>query len=80
MHGTWSIRRCALSTLAGVGSSFVDACLRDLARPSRAIDPSKLPETIDMTVIVVGTLQNLMVYPFVQKCFTKGVSTGAIKG
>lgn len=37
------------------------------------------PQTIQMAVLVVATLPILAVYPFLQKYFTKGVLTGAIK-
>ncbi|GAB4004900.1 carbohydrate ABC transporter permease [Glycomyces albus] len=36
--------------------------------------------TLQMAVIVLATLPILMVYPFLQRYFTKGVLTGAIKG
>ncbi|MFD2083451.1 putative aldouronate transport system permease protein [Actinopolymorpha cephalotaxi] len=38
------------------------------------------PETIQMTVLVLATVPILLVYPFLQRFFTKGVLTGAIKG
>lgn len=37
------------------------------------------PQTIQMAVLVVATVPILAVYPFLQKYFTKGVLTGAIK-
>lgn len=37
-------------------------------------------EAVKMAVIVVGTLPILMVYPFLQKHFVKGVLIGSIKG
>ncbi|WP_258881351.1 carbohydrate ABC transporter permease [Paenibacillus sp. sptzw28] len=37
-------------------------------------------QSIKMAVIVVGTLPILMVYPFLQKHFAKGVLLGAVKG
>ncbi|OIV38363.1 ABC transporter permease [Mangrovactinospora gilvigrisea] len=37
------------------------------------------PQTIQMAVLVVATVPILLVYPFLQKYFTKGVLTGAIK-
>lgn len=37
-------------------------------------------QTIRMAVVVLATAPILLVYPFVQKYFTKGVLTGAIKG
>jgi ABC-type glycerol-3-phosphate transport system permease component len=36
--------------------------------------------TLQMTVIVLATLPILIVYPFLQRYFTSGVLTGAIKG
>lgn len=38
------------------------------------------PATIKMAVIVVATLPILMVYPFLQKHFVKGMMLGSIKG
>lgn len=38
------------------------------------------PEAIKMATAVVGILPILLVYPFLQKYFTKGVYTGAVKG
>lgn len=47
------------------------------------IDPNQPPppaQTIQMAVVVIATVPILLVYPFLQKYFTKGVLTGAIKG
>ncbi|HEX2912454.1 MAG TPA: carbohydrate ABC transporter permease [Chloroflexia bacterium] len=38
------------------------------------------PITIQMAVVVLATIPILIVYPFLQKYFTKGVLTGSIKG
>jgi ABC-type glycerol-3-phosphate transport system permease component len=38
------------------------------------------PQTIQMAIVVLSTLPILIVYPFVQRFFTKGVLTGAVKG
>jgi putative aldouronate transport system permease protein len=38
------------------------------------------PITIQMAVVVIATVPILVVYPFLQKYFTKGVLTGSIKG
>lgn len=46
-------------------------------------DPNQPPppaQTIQMAIVVVATVPILLVYPFLQKYFTKGVLTGAIKG
>src|SRR5262249_53034667 len=37
-------------------------------------------QSIQMAVVVVATAPILVVYPFVQRFFTKGVLTGAVKG
>lgn len=37
-------------------------------------------ETIKYSLIVVGTLPILVLYPFLQKYFVKGVMIGAVKG
>lgn len=37
-------------------------------------------ESVKMAVIIVGTVPILMIYPFLQKHFAKGVMIGAIKG
>jgi ABC-type glycerol-3-phosphate transport system permease component len=42
--------------------------------------PPPPPQTIQMAVLVIATVPILLVYPFLQKYFTKGVLTGAIKG
>ena len=47
------------------------------------IDPNQAPpptQAIQMAVVVLGTLPILIVYPFLQKYFTRGVLSGAIKG
>jgi ABC-type glycerol-3-phosphate transport system permease component len=38
------------------------------------------PETLKMAIVVVATVPILIVYPFLQKYFAKGVLTGSIKG
>ena len=43
-------------------------------------DKLKMAEAIKYSVIVVSSVPVLIVYPFVQKYFTKGVMIGAIKG
>ena len=38
------------------------------------------PRTIQMAIVILATLPILVIYPFVQKYFAKGVLTGAVKG
>ena len=37
-------------------------------------------ETIKYSVIVVSSIPMLLIYPFVQKFFVKGVMIGSVKG
>ncbi|MBN7793697.1 carbohydrate ABC transporter permease [Microbacterium esteraromaticum] len=54
-----------------LGSSIDQSAAAEIAAPSQAIQ---------MAVIVISIVPILCVYPFLQKYFTKGVLTGAIKG
>jgi ABC-type glycerol-3-phosphate transport system permease component len=56
------------------GSSLASATQLDPTQPPPP------PQTIQMAIVVVATVPILLVYPFLQKYFTKGVLTGAIKG
>jgi putative aldouronate transport system permease protein len=51
--------------------------MTDLQAPDRPAPPA---QTVQMAIVVVATLPILVVYPFAQRFFTKGVLTGAIKG
>ncbi|MGW5329694.1 carbohydrate ABC transporter permease [Streptomyces sp. NPDC004014] len=42
--------------------------------------PLPQPQTLQMAITVVATLPILIVYPFVQRFFTKGILVGAVKG
>ena len=47
------------------------------------IDPNQPPppaQTIQMAIVVLATVPILLVYPFLQRYFAKGVLSGAIKG
>lgn len=47
---------------------------------SSALGAYQIGESIKYAVIVVSTIPILIVYPFLQKYFTKGVMVGAVKG
>ena len=51
--------------------------MSDLQAPDRPAPPA---QTVQMAIVVVATVPILIVYPFAQRFFTKGVLTGAIKG
>jgi putative aldouronate transport system permease protein len=50
------------------------------AADTRSNEPLPPASTLQMAIVVVATVPILVVYPFLQKYFTKGVLTGAIKG
>lgn len=60
--------------LSQVGVSQVNA---NMAQVKRALPP---PHSIKNAVIVVSTLPVVLIYPFVQKYFVKGVMIGSVKG
>jgi ABC-type glycerol-3-phosphate transport system permease component len=51
-----------------------------LATATQTGAPPPPSETIQMAVVVIATIPILLVYPFLQKYFTQGVLSGAIKG
>ena len=40
----------------------------------------KLAETMKYSLIIIASVPALMIYPFIQKYFVKGIMIGAIKG
>ncbi len=67
---TWPLQLIVrLYVLQGVGSG-------QLASESEPL----VAQSLQMAVVVVATLPILLVYPFLQRYFTRGVLTGAIKG
>ncbi len=42
--------------------------------------PPPPTESLQMAMVVLGTIPILLIYPFLQRHFTKGVLTGAVKG
>ena len=52
-----------------------EMCIRD-----RGMTTNLIAENIKAASIVISMLPMLIVYPFVQKFFTKGIMIGAVKG
>ncbi|MFE0102173.1 carbohydrate ABC transporter permease [Streptomyces sp. NPDC059009] len=69
--GQWPLQQVLRTYVMG-GSQIADTGLSDAANVSA-------PQTMQMAILVVATVPVLLVYPFLQKYFTKGVLTGAIK-
>ncbi|TLS47828.1 carbohydrate ABC transporter permease [Streptomyces montanus] len=66
----WPLQQ-VLRTYVVAGSGLTDTTTGEAA--------VNAPQTIQMAVLVIATVPILLVYPFLQKYFTKGVLTGAIK-
>ena len=87
--GFWNSYTSALLYINDLDKWTLQIMLRQIIMLANgAIDGSEFDETVarppsesvQMAVIVFGTLPILCVYPFLQKHFTKGVMVGAIKG
>jgi putative aldouronate transport system permease protein len=71
--GMWPIQ-LVLRQYVLQGSALASAAELD---PNQPLPPA---QTIQMAIVVVATAPILVVYPFLQRYFTRGVLTGAIKG
>ena len=91
--GTWNSYFSALIYLNERGKMPLQIILRDLLIltsqidfTSTSIDPKMLQRSLYMSqllkygTIVIGSLPLMIMYPFVQKYFVKGVMIGSIKG
>ena len=52
----------------------------DAAQKDMGFIDTNIQETVKYATIMVSTIPILMVYPFIQKYFVKGVMIGSIKG
>ena len=52
----------------------------DIDDPSELAEMQRLASTIKYGVIIVGSLPMLLLYPFIQRYFVKGVMIGTVKG
>jgi len=71
--GMWPIQ-LVLRQYVLQGSALASAAELD---PNQPLPPA---QTIQMAIVVLATVPILLVYPFLQRYFTRGVLTGAIKG
>jgi len=53
---------------------------KSLSADQLGVHPPPQPQSLQMAVVVVALVPIAMVYPFLQRHFTKGVITGAVKG
>jgi len=78
MDGVLYINKSSLKPLQVY---LMEIIMRSQAHDSRNIAEDALPSlSFQTTAIFVSTLPILVVYPFIQKYFTKGIMIGAIKG
>ena len=66
------LREVLLGTQSAISGEDVDA--------AAVIQMQRLSETIKYGVMVISTLPIMLLYPFVQKYFVKGVMIGSVKG
>jgi ABC-type glycerol-3-phosphate transport system permease component len=53
---------------------------KSLSADQLGVHPPPQPQSLQMAVVVVALVPIAAVYPFLQRHFTKGVITGAVKG
>jgi putative aldouronate transport system permease protein len=59
---------------------LISNSMNDMMKESADLDKEALGESLKYGSIIVATLPVLLIYPFIQKYFVKGVMIGAIKG
>lgn len=74
------ITRKALQPLQYILSNMVLSSGADAISLSEGAAVTSTPEVLQAATIMFATLPILMIYPFVQKHFVKGVMIGAVKG
>ena len=87
MNGLYYINTDA--KLFSVYSSFLNNMIKNIEFLSKnansninmsSISGGIPQETVRMAIAIVGLLPLLVVFPFMQKYFIKGISVGAVKG
>ncbi|NVM94649.1 carbohydrate ABC transporter permease [Arthrobacter wenxiniae] len=85
--GIWNAFFNALLYLNDTAKWPVQVVLRSYVLQGKSMAADQLgvavqaqPQSLQMAVVVVALLPILLVYPFLQRHFTKGVITGAVKG
>ena len=58
----------------------VTAKSTDITNDLDMTDQVKLAQSLKYSSIIVATIPIMLIYPFVQKYFVKGVMIGAVKG
>jgi putative aldouronate transport system permease protein len=53
---------------------------QNIASSQQTGQPAPPAETVQMAVVMIATVPIILVYPFLQKYFTQGVLSGAVKG
>jgi putative aldouronate transport system permease protein len=58
----------------------MDSDLQFLMEQEMDLNAQAVPESIKAAVLMIGTVPILLVYPFIQKHFVKGIMVGSLKG
>ncbi|UQZ87537.1 Inner membrane ABC transporter permease protein YcjP [Paenibacillus konkukensis] len=58
----------------------MDSDLQSLMEQGMDLHTQAVPESIKAAVLMIGTVPILLVYPFIQKYFVKGIMVGSLKG
>ena len=66
------LRRILLMSQINLSSSNID--------PARIAENQYLSEMLKYATIIISSLPLMLIYPFVQKYFVKGVMIGSVKG
>lgn len=85
MVGNWNVFYSAIYYIYDQDLKPLQVILRDILLSANSVlegnvDASVPSLTLQMAAIVVTSVPIILVYPFIQKYFTKGIMMGAIKG
>lgn len=80
--GHWETYFAAIMYLPDQKMQTLQVVLRRMLTPNSEMNPDTVVPTmtLQMAMVVFSSLPIIIVYPFIQKYFTKGVMLGAVKG
>ncbi|MBQ8884947.1 MAG: carbohydrate ABC transporter permease [Clostridia bacterium] len=87
--GKWNNWMSGVLYISNPNLYMIQNVLRDMLIAASSTDPSgqnpdktlmAMADNVKMATVVVGTLPIVLIYPFVQKYFVKGMLVGSVKG